>query len=153
MKQLLFVGTAPIRASAQVPSGITLTVTPPGQPTQQLSNGETLTIKTGVTKTLLAQKRLSKPATDNCGGGGAAGASSVSLAGGARHREVNVKLPNAHMALESVTPVPAREQGTYVVSDGHMTRHGRDYTFVLDTLTSDPRGSHLVLRFKRVGSG
>jgi hypothetical protein len=65
----------------------------------------------------------------------------VKLAGGARNREIVIRLTNANVSLRSVTAPPPREHAAYSLADGHFAHGGSEYVVILNAAPSSPSGS------------
>jgi ribosomal protein L18 len=71
----------------------------------------------------------------------------VNLAGGARDREIVIRLTNTDLSLQAVNAVPKHEHVAYSLTDGHLARSGSEYVVTLSAASSGPQGSHLILTF------
>jgi hypothetical protein len=71
----------------------------------------------------------------------------INLAGGARNREIVIRLTHPHLSLQSVKAPPKREHAAYSLIGGHFAHRGSEYVVTLNAARSSPRGSHLILTF------
>jgi hypothetical protein len=144
LKQTLIVTGAELVGVARIPSHSSVTLT-------NLATGHTITVGEGLFSIPTGLHPAAHGGTQvvSCRGSAISCHARVNIAGGASDRKLIVHLPpqNVQLWLESVTAAPRRVNGSYALSDGHFARGHSEYVAHLDAVRSEPRGSHLVLRF------
>lgn len=95
-----------------------------------------------------ARHREGGPRTIRCQGRATSCTAIVPLTGGASNRKLIIELTNTHLRLVSETAIPRSSDGTYLLTDGHSLRGGSQYIVTLNAIKSNPKGSHLVLKFR-----
>jgi hypothetical protein len=146
LTDLRLVTGATVTGTAYVPGGASLTVTPEdtGQ-TIRLTNGK-FSIPTGVGK-LGAEPPKGGKQVVKCRGTARSCQARINLAGGARNREIVIRLTNTNLSLRSVKAPPKRKHAAYSLTHGHFARGGSQYVVILNAARSSPQGSHLILTF------
>ncbi|MFL5831630.1 MAG: hypothetical protein ACJ76X_17070 [Solirubrobacteraceae bacterium] len=135
-----------ITGTANVPPGATLTVQPAATGrTIRITNGQ-FSIPTGLFG-LGAKPPKSGNQVVRCRGSAHSCSARVGLAGGAKDREIVIRLPSRHLALQSVKAPPRSRHAAYILAGGHFARGGSEYVVTLNAARSSPRGSHLTLTF------
>jgi hypothetical protein len=133
-----------VTGTAYVPAGGSLTVSINGQ-TVQLPNGK-FSIPTGLGK-LGAQPPKGGNQLVSCEGGPRSCRARINLTGGARNREIVIRLTNTNLSLRSVKAPPTRKHAAYSLTHGHFAGGGSQYVVILNAAQTSPRGSHLTLTF------
>ena len=137
---------ATVTGTAHVPAGASLTVTvgDTGQ-TLPLTNGK-FSIPTG-----LGRLGTKPPKRGNqvvkCRGGARSCRATISLAAGARNREIVIRLTDTDFSLRSIKAPPKPKHAAYSLTNGHFTHGGSEYVVTLNAARSSPPGSHLTLTF------
>jgi hypothetical protein len=84
-----------------------------------------------------------------CHGSASSCQSQITFAGGARDREMVIRLTGRGLTLRSVRAPARGKRAAYTLTDGRYTRGHSEYTVILNAARSSPRGSHLLLTFAR----
>ena len=71
----------------------------------------------------------------------------ISLAGGARNREIVIRLTSSDLSLRSVTSPPRQKRPAYSLTDGHFAQSSSEYVVTLNAPAPSPSRSHLILTF------
>ena len=135
-----------VTGTAHVPAGASLTVTPEatGQ-TIRLTNGK-FSIPTGEGN-LGAQPPKRGNQVVKCRGGARSCRATINLAGGARNRQITIRLTDTDFSLRSVKAPPKRKHAAYSLTNGHFTHGGSEYVVILNAARSSLPGSRLTLTF------
>jgi hypothetical protein len=135
-----------VTGTAHVPGGATLTVLVGGneQPIR-LTNGK-FSVPTGLGR-LGSQPPSGGKRVIACRGNAHTCHARINLAGGARNREIVIRLTNTDLSLQSVKASPRRERAAYSLTRGHFAHGGTEYIVTLNAARSSPRGSGLSLTF------
>jgi hypothetical protein len=144
--QWVQVSSNALRGNARVPAGATATLT-------NMTTDEQVTLTTGPYSipTGLDVRGAFPPAGTKlirCKGGPRACTATVPIAGGASNRKLIIKLTDTNLRLLSVTAVPVRSNGAYLLTGGRFMTGGSQYRVTLDAARANPKGSHLVMRFR-----
>lgn len=131
----------PITGHASFPAGTNVTVQVQGSPSVSIKNGAFSIPTAGA----LGAPRV-MPLVVRCRGTRRLCRASLSLAGGANHKPVIVKLPAHNLALRSVQASRRSLRGAYALSNRRFREKGSEYAFNLDAVGSIKRGS-LTLTF------
>jgi hypothetical protein len=134
-----------VTGTAHVPAGASLTVSVGANRDIPLTNGK-FSIPTGLGK-LGARPPKGGKRVVKCQGTSRSCQARINLAGGARNREIVIRLTHRHLSLHSVKAPPKRKHAAYSLTDGHFAHGGSEYIVILNAARSDPRGSHLILTF------
>ena len=95
-----------------------------------------------------ARHREGGTRTIRCQGSATSCTAIVPLTGAASNRKLIVELTNTHLRLVSETAIPRSADGTYRLTNGHSSRGGSQYIVTLSAIKSNPKGSHLLLKFR-----
>ena len=93
-----------------------------------------------------------RPAAVRCRGGAGSCTARVSLAGGASHKRVVIKLSDSDLRLVSVRPNRPSLRAAYGLFDQRLRQGGSEYVTGLDAVQSIPRGSYLTFTFGALGT-
>ncbi len=85
--------------------------------------------------------------TIRCQGSATSCTAILPLAGGATNRKLIIELPDTNLQLVSEAAIPRSSGGTYLLTKGHFSRGGSEYVVTLNAIKSNPKGSHVALKF------
>ncbi|MFZ0091660.1 MAG: hypothetical protein WAL63_19310 [Solirubrobacteraceae bacterium] len=142
-----YVNSGTVTGTATVPSGSSMTIT-------DVETGHTTTPKNGAFSipTGIGALGARPPAAINrlirCHGGARSCQAQINFAGGARHREILIRLTNTNLLLRSVKAVSSSKHPVYRLHGGHFSLGGSEYVVTFDADRSSPPGSHLILTFR-----
>jgi hypothetical protein len=71
----------------------------------------------------------------------------VSIAGGASNKVVTINLTDTNLRRVGVRVIPASSRGAFSISRASFRLGGSQYQFTLNAVSSNPRGSRIVLLF------
>ena len=71
----------------------------------------------------------------------------VSIAGGASNRQVDITLTNTDFSLVAVRAVPASSAGSYMLSSTKFINGRSEFQFTLNAVKSNPTGARIILLF------
>ena len=134
-----------VTGTAHVPAGASLTVSVGANQEIPLPNGK-FSIPTGLGK-LGAKPPKGGKRVVKCQGTSRSCRARINLAGGARNREIVIRLTHPHLSLQSVKAPAKSKHAAYSLTDGHSAHGGSEYVVILNAVRSSPRGSHLILTF------
>ena len=142
-----YVNGGTVTGTASIPSGASMTVT-------DVQTGHTTTVKNSAFSipTGISRAGVRPPSTVNhfiqCRGRGHSCKARLNFAGGARHRQIVIRLTAADLSLVSVRAVSRSKHPVYRLTGGHFVLDGSEYVVTLSAAQSSPRRSQLVLTFR-----
>lgn len=146
LEPFLVVDGASVTGVAHLPKGTSVTLT-------NVDTNQTIDVRDGPFSipTGLVQRAATPRAgrTDavRCRGTDRSCQARVSTAGDAPNRKTIIRLPARDLWLEAIKSFPRGAAGAAVLSDGHFARGRSEFVETLNTVQSEPRGSHLILTF------
>lgn len=137
-----------ITGTAHVPAGASMTVNVGDtDQTIKLTNGK-FSIPTGVGGLGAKPPKRGKQVV-KCRGGARSCRATINLAGGARDRQIVIRLTGTDFLLKSIKGPPKRARAAYGLTDGHFRLGGSEYVVTLNAARSSRPGSRLTLTFGR----
>ncbi len=142
-----YVTSGTVTGTATLAGGASMTVT-------DLQTGHTTTVKNGSFSIPTGIGPLGATLTPpvnriiRCRGGSHSCQAQINFAGGARRREIVIRLTASNLSLRSVRAASSSRHPVYRLSGGHFVLGGSEYVATLNAARSSPRGSHLILTFR-----